>query len=161
MASALVALTSSFPESRPIPDPSLRDLEISDLFRTEPVSPIEQADFFNAAVTASTQLPPGELMAVLKLCERLLGRRRGRRWGPRRLDLDLLLYDRLVIRTPELSIPHPRLAERRFYLEPLAQIAPELRVPPDGSTVGELLAKAPAATSRRERWPAAAKHLPS
>ncbi|MGB6362841.1 MAG: 2-amino-4-hydroxy-6-hydroxymethyldihydropteridine diphosphokinase, partial [Thermoanaerobaculia bacterium] len=78
-------------------------------------------------------------LALTKALEREAGRRRGPRFGPRPLDIDLLIYGEHVLQTPELCIPHPRLRERRFYLAPLADIAPHLRVPPDGVTVGELL----------------------
>jgi 7,8-dihydro-6-hydroxymethylpterin-pyrophosphokinase len=77
---------------------------------------------------------------LAKALELAAGRRRGVRFGPRPLDVDLLLYGDLQWDVPELTLPHPRLRERRFMLEPLAEIAPGLRVPPDGRTVAELLA---------------------
>lgn len=88
---------------------------------------------------ASSSLEPGDLLALCKALERAAGRRRSVRFGPRPLDIDLLLYGDLQLHTPELTLPHPRLRERRFVLEPLAEIAPDLRVPPDGATVRELL----------------------
>jgi 2-amino-4-hydroxy-6-hydroxymethyldihydropteridine diphosphokinase len=109
------------------------------LFRTEPISAVDQADYLNTAVVGATALAPEELLGLAKALELAAGRRRAERFGPRPLDIDLLLYGDLFQRSPELSVPHPRLAERRFYLEPLARIAPELRVPPTGVTVAELL----------------------
>jgi len=78
---------------------------------------------------------------VAKALERAAGRRPGVRFGPRPLDIDLLLYGGLELATPELTLPHPRLRERRFMLQPLADLAPDLRLPPDGRTVRELLAE--------------------
>ncbi len=82
-------------------------------------------------------------MALAKALELEAGRRRTVRFGPRPLDVDLLLWDDLVLDRPELILPHPRLRERRFVLEPLAEIAPDLRIPPDGARVADLLAALP------------------
>jgi 2-amino-4-hydroxy-6-hydroxymethyldihydropteridine diphosphokinase len=152
MANALDMLAGGPESSNEGPKPALAEPFVSDLYRTPPVSPIPQPDFLNAAVVASTFLTPGALLATLKLCERLSGRRRAERWGPRPLDLDLLVFGPAVIERPELSVPHPRMRERRFYLEPLAQIAPDLPVPPDGMTVVELLAASAPAPSERIPW---------
>ncbi len=92
---------------------------------------------------ASTSLEPGELLALAKALELAAGRRRGERFGPRPLDVDLLLYGDRQSSAPELTLPHPRLRERRFVLEPLAEIAPELQIPPDNSTARALLARLP------------------
>jgi 2-amino-4-hydroxy-6-hydroxymethyldihydropteridine diphosphokinase len=94
-------------------------------------------------VLASASLEPGELLALAKALELAAGRRRGERFGPRPLDVDLLLYGDRQSAAPELTLPHPRLRERRFVLEPLAEIAPDLRIPPDGARVGDLLARLP------------------
>jgi 2-amino-4-hydroxy-6-hydroxymethyldihydropteridine diphosphokinase len=96
-----------------------------------------------------TTLSPAALLAVLKALELTAGRRRASaaslpRWGPRPLDIDLLLYGELQSDRPELTLPHPGLRTRRFVLEPLAEIAPHLPVPPDHRTVRELLAALPA-----------------
>lgn len=91
----------------------------------------------------STALPPEAVLALAKALERAAGRRRGVRFGPRPLDVDLLLYGARTSSAPELTLPHPRLAERRFVLAPLAEIAPDWPVPPDGTTVAELLARLP------------------
>lgn len=113
---------------------------ISQLRETDPVGLLDQPRFLNGAVALDTELGPVELLAVLLEIERALGRvRDGVRNGPRSIDLDLLLFDAETIRRPELTLPHPRLHERRFVLEPLADIDPELRVPGRG-TVAELLA---------------------
>ncbi len=121
----------------------LRDLlgapRVASLFRTEAVSELAQPDFFNTAVVGTTSLLPAELLAVAKWLEWRAGRRPGPRFGPRPLDIDLLVHGELVSADPELCLPHPRLGERRFYLEPLATVAPGLQVPPDGVTVAEML----------------------
>jgi len=116
-------------------------LRVASLYRSLPVSPMPQPDFLNTAALAHTSLGPEEVLALAKALELAAGRRRGLRFGPRPLDIDLLLYGDRQSRDPELTLPHPRLAERRFMLEPLAEIAPDLQVPPDGVTVAELLAR--------------------
>lgn len=117
---------------------------MSALYRTRPVSAVVQPDFLNLAVVGESRHPPEELLAVAKALEWRAGRRSGPRWGPRPLDVDLLVWGDRVVRRPELTLPHPRLARRRFVLEPLATLAPELRVPPGGRTVADLLARLPA-----------------
>jgi 7,8-dihydro-6-hydroxymethylpterin-pyrophosphokinase len=89
---------------------------------------------------ADTHLDPWQLLGLAKALELKAGRRRGARFGPRPLDIDLLLFDNMQISGGELEIPHPRLRQRRFFLAPLAQIAPDMVVPPDGETVAGLLA---------------------
>ena len=118
---------------------SLESLVVAPPYRTQPVSFSAQDPYLNTALTGRTRLAADELLALTKALEREAGRRRGPRFGPRPLDIDLLIYGEHVLQTPELCIPHPRLRERRFYLAPLADIAPHLQVPPDGVTVGELL----------------------
>jgi 2-amino-4-hydroxy-6-hydroxymethyldihydropteridine diphosphokinase len=120
---------------------SLGPLRVASLYRTAPVSPVPQPDFLNTAALARTALPPVELLALARSLERAAGRRPGVRLGPRPLDIDLLLYGDLRMETPELTLPHPRLRERRFVLVPLAEIAPDLPVPPDGDRVADLLAR--------------------
>jgi 2-amino-4-hydroxy-6-hydroxymethyldihydropteridine diphosphokinase len=112
---------------------------VASLYRTAPVSPVPQPDFLNTAALAHTALPPEELLAVGKALEHEAGRRPGARFGPRPLDVDILLYGGLVLDRPELTLPHPRMRERRFVLVPLAEIAPDLPVPPDGARVADLL----------------------
>lgn len=117
----------------------LGPLGVASLYRTAPLGP-PQPDFLNTAATGSTLLAPDQVLAAAQALELAAGRRRGRRFGPRPLDVDLLLFGERVARHAELTLPHPRLAGRRFVLVPLAEIAPQWRVPPEGRTVAELLA---------------------
>ena len=116
------------------------DLRVSPLYRSEPVPPGPQPAFFNLVVVGRSALPPDALLAVSKALELQAGRQRGERFGPRVLDIDLLLYGQQASSAPELTLPHPRLAERRFVLAPLADLAPDWRVPPGQRTVAQLLA---------------------
>lgn len=120
---------------------SLGPLRVAPFVRTLPVSPIPQPEYLNTAAVGWTSLPPEAVLALAKALELAAGRRRGPRFGPRPLDVDLLLYGAVESSAPELTLPHPRLRERRFMLEPLAAIAPDLPVPPDGVTVRELLSR--------------------
>ncbi len=108
-----------------------RLLRVSSLFRTAPVGPIEQPDFTNAAVLIETEAGPAELLAELHEIERSRGRDRSSevRFGPRALDLDILIWDELAVEDEALTIPHPRLAERRFALEPLIEVWPGASLP--------------------------------
>jgi len=112
---------------------------VSDLRETDPVGVIDQPPFLNGAVAIETTLPARALLDLLLEIERSLGRVRGERWGPRIVDLDLLVYGNEVVDEPGLRVPHPRLHERRFALEPLADLRPELEIPGRG-TVSALLA---------------------
>jgi 2-amino-4-hydroxy-6-hydroxymethyldihydropteridine diphosphokinase len=96
-------------------------------YRTPPWGVTEQPSFINAVIAVATSLSPRELLNRLQACERALGRDRGReqRWGPRPIDLDLLAYDDVTLREPDLTLPHPRLFERAFVLVPLAEIGPD------------------------------------
>lgn len=118
---------------------ALGPLRTAPLYRTAAVSPTPQPDYLNTAVLGSTALPPDAVLALAKALELAAGRRGGPRFGPRPLDIDLLLWGDLVLPYPELTLPHPRLRDRRFVLEPLAALAPDLALPPDGRTVRELL----------------------
>ena len=113
---------------------------VSELRETDPVGVTEQPTFLNGAIAVETELSPRELLQSLLAVERELGRERGERWGPRTIDLDLLLYGTETVDEPGLTVPHPHLHERRFALEPLAELDPELVVPGRGR-VDELLAK--------------------
>lgn len=118
----------------------LRVLRVSSLYETEPMEVRDQPWFLNLVVEAETDLLPKQVLARIRKIERGLGRRRGRPKGPRTIDIDILLYGESVIETTELTVPHPRLAERRFVLEPLAELVPELRHPVNRRTMRELLA---------------------
>lgn len=113
---------------------------VSHLRETEPVGVVDQPPFLNGAVALETSLGARELLDLLLETEHSLGRIRGERWGPRTVDLDLLLYGAETIDEPGLRVPHPHLAERRFALEPLADLDPELEIPGAGA-VAALLAE--------------------
>jgi len=104
-------------------------------------SPLAARPYLNTVVLGFTPLPPDAVLAVAKRIEQLAGRRRGPRDASRPLDVDLLLYDDRISHHPELTLPHPRLARRRFVLLPLAELAPELTLPPADTPIPELLAR--------------------
>jgi len=106
-----------------------RVVSVSSLYHTEPVGRHEQDDFINAVAAVETDRSPGELLKVCQAIEDGLGRKRGIRWGPRTADLDILLYGDVVCSQPELTIPHPQMAVRKFVLAPLAEIAPDAMHP--------------------------------
>lgn len=114
----------------------------SSLYETKPVGPQDQPDYINAVAELETELEPVQMLLELQNLEHQHQRvRHAEQWGPRTLDLDLLLYDQQRIVTSRLTLPHPRLAERAFVLVPLAEVAPlELHIPGAG-TLGELLVK--------------------
>lgn len=119
--------------------PLLDAMRTGPLYRTEPLSPVPQPHYLNTVVLGLTQLPPDALLAVAKGLELSAGRKRTVRFGPRPLDIDLLLYGERIDASPELTLPHPRIRQRRFVLAPLADLVPELPVPPDGRPVCQLL----------------------
>jgi len=115
-------------------EPGVTVVAVSRIRETDPVGLLDQPRFLNAAAAIDTDLPPRELLDRLLAIERRLGRtREGPRFGPRAIDLDLLLYGQEQVDEPELQVPHPRLHERLFVLEPLLELEPALIVPGRGS----------------------------
>jgi 2-amino-4-hydroxy-6-hydroxymethyldihydropteridine diphosphokinase len=111
----------------------------SSFYESAPVGVLDQPWFLNGVIEVATTLAPLDLLRVLQQIERDLGRRPTRRWGERVVDLDLLLYGNQRVDLPELVVPHPELWNRRFVLQPLAELAPELRAP-DGRVIAEVAA---------------------
>jgi len=120
----------------------------SPIYETEPIDYLDQGWFLNMVVELHTELFPRQLLTRVQKIERELGRVRGVPKGPRTLDIDILLYGNAVVRTPDLEVPHPRMNDRRFVLQPLADLAPDLRHPVTKRTIREMLAVAPPAVVR-------------
>lgn len=121
-------------------DPSMR---LSSLYMSAPMGPQDQPRFINAVAEIRTRLSPAALLDELQAIEQAHGRTRERHWGPRTLDLDLLVYGDEIISTSRLVVPHPGLPERAFVLYPLAELAPALQIPGFGTAAG-LIARLPA-----------------
>ena len=117
--------------------------KVSSVWETEPVGFADQGWFFNISLKATTNLMPIQLLVLTASIELAMGRKRVIRDGPRTIDIDILLYGRAIIDTPTLTIPHPRLHQRRFVLEPLNEVAPTLRHPMLGKSIDSLLKLAP------------------
>jgi 2-amino-4-hydroxy-6-hydroxymethyldihydropteridine diphosphokinase len=121
----------------------VRDTKIvwtSSVYETDPVGKTDQPKFLNAAVEIETRLGPKELYAEVRMIEQRLGRTAKERWGPREIDVDILLYDGLVFHDDEVTVPHPEMERRKFVLVPLREIAPDLVHPINGMTMEELVA---------------------
>src|SRR5258706_14423720 len=118
-------------------------VRVSSLYETEPVDYLDQAGFLNMAIEAETELGALELLRALREIETQMGSKKLITKGPRLIDMDILLYADQVIDTPELQVPHPRMHLRRFVLEPLAEIAPNLQHPVLALNVSEMLAQTP------------------
>lgn len=119
--------------------PETKVIKSSNIYETEPVGEPKQRPFYNAVVKIETSLDPERLLQKLQETEKAFGRVRKEKWGPRTLDLDILLYEQQIIATDKLTIPHPLMAERAFVLEPLAEIDPEAYHPVLEKTAAELL----------------------
>jgi 2-amino-4-hydroxy-6-hydroxymethyldihydropteridine diphosphokinase len=133
-----------------LPAHGVRVIKQSRLYETEPVEMREQDWFLNGVVEIETVMQPQELMAALLGVEQSMGRQRLVPKGPRIIDLDILLFGSVVLKQPQLEIPHPRLAERRFVLVPFAEIAPNVMHPVFGKTIRELLEITPDKSEVRE-----------
>ena len=173
MPVAHIALGANLPSPAGPPDATLaaalqqiaslgRIVARSSLYSTEPVGLADQPRFLNAVIALETDLAPHTLLDDLLFIERFFGRDRSASIpnGPRTLDLDILLYGDLILTEPGLEIPHPRLAERAFVLVPLAEIAPDLRVPPSGLTASQLLASLDPRADAGAVVPVKSRHWP-
>ncbi|MCL6520183.1 MAG: 2-amino-4-hydroxy-6-hydroxymethyldihydropteridine diphosphokinase [Armatimonadetes bacterium] len=118
--------------------PEVKVRAVSSFYLTAPVGFRDQPDFVNAVAAIETDLSPKELLDVVLKIEREMGRVRNFKWGPRIIDIDILLYNNVRVNTDELVIPHPRMTERAFVMAPLAEIAPDLALP-DGRTPNDVL----------------------
>lgn len=119
--------------------PDLRLLRASSIYETAPRDVKDQPWFLNQVIECETELFPRQLLARLQKIELAMGRKRRIAKGPREIDLDLLLFGDAVVKAPELEVPHPRMAERRFVLEPMAELAPEKKHPGTRRTMREML----------------------
>lgn len=147
LARCAIALGSNIGDSRAILDRAIGILaEISGIslkaqsswYKTAPVGP-PQPDYINGCALLEVALTPQELLAVILDVEKQFGRVRQERWGPRTLDIDIILFDDIIMETPNLEIPHPRMRERAFVLVPLAEIAPDWIEPVSGEAIAQIL----------------------
>jgi len=125
---------------RLLPESGVHIRRVSSIYETEPVDYLDQEWFLNAVLEGQTELDALDLLSALRVIEARMGSKKAFAKGPRKIDLDILLYGNETIDTPELQVPHPRMLERKFVLIPLAEIAPNLRHPSWKSGVAHLLA---------------------
>ena len=118
--------------------PKIKPLNQSSVYETSPWGYSNQPDFYNQVIKAETQLKPADVLVYIKSLEVSLGRQETFRFGPRLIDLDLLFFDTVILNTPVLTIPHPRITERAFVLVPLAEISPDLIHPGIDKTIQQL-----------------------
>lgn len=123
----------------------------SAIYETAPAYVTAQPSFLNAAISGFTSLSPTDLIAAVKQIELALGREETFRYGPRAIDIDIIFYDNLVLKTEDLTLPHPLLEEREFVLRPMADIAAEFIHPLTGKTIQELLAALPQHTATKTK----------
>lgn len=147
MTVAYLSLGSNVGDRKATLDAALRRLEGSNkvrvvkrssIYETEPIGYVDQPWFYNLAAEVETDLDPDGLLVLTKQVEQDLNRTREIRWGPRTIDIDILLYDEVVVNGDRLTLPHPEMTQRRFVLEPLHEIAPGLRLP-DGRRIADLI----------------------
>lgn len=115
-------------------------LQVSSFYKTKPVGVTNQPDFLNAVVKIETQLSPEELLKLINSIENKLGRIRTIKWGPRTIDIDILIYGNIIINKENLVIPHPAMMERSFVLEPLSEIEPNM-IMPNGENISDVLGR--------------------
>ena len=116
---------------------------ISSIIKTSPIGWTDQPQFLNGVVKIDTALSPFDLLKTIKRIEIQVGRKKRRRWGPREIDLDILIYGDLVLDHPQLTIPHPEMIHRRFVLEPFSEIQPDFVHPTQSRTIRQLLLQLP------------------
>lgn len=147
MSIAYLSLGANLGDRKAMLEAALRGLEASNqvrvvkassVYETEPIGYVGQPWFYNLAAEIETDLDPNSLLTLTKQVERELNRTREIHWGPRTIDIDILLYDDLVTNGNRLTLPHPEMVGRRFVLEPLVEIAPDLKLP-DGRRIADLL----------------------
>jgi 2-amino-4-hydroxy-6-hydroxymethyldihydropteridine diphosphokinase len=126
-----------------LPESGVQIRRVSSIYETEPVDYLDQEWFLNAVLEGRTELDALDLLSALRVIEARMGSKKAFAKGPRKIDLDILLYGNETIDTPELQVPHPRMLERKFVLIPLAEIAPNLRHPSWKSGIPQLLAATP------------------
>jgi dihydroneopterin aldolase/2-amino-4-hydroxy-6-hydroxymethyldihydropteridine diphosphokinase len=113
--------------------------DVSGVYHTEPVGEVQQDYFLNLCISVKTDLDPEEFHLKVKELERQIGRKKSERWGPREIDIDILLFDAMIIRTEQLTVPHREIVNRRFVLHPMAEIAPMMQHPVEKKSSRQML----------------------